>query len=332
MKTNEQAQPIANVKSRRQLAAGLLAVLIAAGTAIGAEPKDKAASRNSPAEFCVAGYLPDYRVEAIDPSAAEMLTDLVYFSIEPRANGELDATGLSDATLEKLRDMKARGKCRLLVTVGGWERSRSFAPMAADPQTRNRFIQNLNAFCQERRFDGVDFDWEHPADRAQQQAYSALLVEAHEAFQPQGRLVTVAMAAWQHLEPRALQAIDRIHLMAYDHDDRRHSTFEQSQADVERVIKQGADPAKICLGLPFYGRGPDDRSLAKSYAELLAEHKPPREADEAAGYYFNGPITIQRKTRYALEHGLAGMMIWELGQDAAGANSLLRVIHAAKTK
>ena len=42
--------------------------------------------------------------------------------------------------------------------------------------------------------------------------------------------------------------------------------------------------------------------------------------------YFNGPETIAKKTRYAIEAGLGGVMIWELGQDAEGEASLLQAI------
>lgn len=281
-------------------------------------------------EFCVAGYLPDYRVDEIDPAAAESLTDLIYFSIQPSAEGEVQAAKLSAATLEKLQSLKRRGKLRLLVALGGWDRSQGFAPMASNAQTRRNFVANLTAFCRERHFDGVDFDWEHPANRAEEEAYAALLVETSEAMHREHKIVTIAMAAWQHLEPKAFAAVNRIHLMAYDHDGRRHSTFERAQADVERLIEQGVEPAKICLGLPFYGRGMDDRSQVKTYAELAAKGDLAADVDEAAGIYFNGPATVQKKTRYARDLGLAGVMIWELGQDAPGASSLLRAIKAVK--
>lgn len=31
--------------------------------------------------------------------------------------------------------------------------------------------------------------------------------------------------------------------------------------------------------------------------------------------YFNGPTTLRRKTAFAASEGLAGVMVWELGQD-----------------
>ena len=37
--------------------------------------------------------------------------------------------------------------------------------------------------------------------------------------------------------------------------------------------------------------------------------------DEVDGFYFNGPTTIRNKVKLAQSSGLAGVMIWETGQD-----------------
>jgi hypothetical protein len=44
--------------------------------------------------------------------------------------------------------------------------------------------------------------------------------------------------------------------------------------------------------------------------------------------YYNGPNTIRKKTKLAMEK-TSGVMIWELTQDAPGNNSLLKVINQA---
>jgi GH18 family chitinase len=86
---------------------------------------------------------------------------------------------------------------------------------------------------------------------------------------------------------------------------------------------------KLVLGVPFYGRHVKRRDQAMSYREIVGKHKPAAGTDVIDGVYFNGPATIRRKAEYAVEAGLGGVMAWELGQDAAGERSLLRVIRDA---
>jgi GH18 family chitinase len=233
---------------------------------------------------------------------------------------------MAPPVLEKLQLIKARHKTRILVSVGGWERSQGFAPLAQSATARQRFTANLTRFCVDHRFDGADIDWEHPANANENQGYGALLVELRRAFQPRGLLLTMALADWQDPGPIAYQAVDRIHVMAYDHDEPHHSTLDHAKADLNAFVARGVPRTKLSLGLPFYGRNIKDHSVEATYAELVNKYKPPRDADLAGGFYFNGINTVQQKTRYALDQGFGGVMIWELGQDATGSASLLRAV------
>ena len=90
-------------------------------------------------------------------------------------------------------------------------------------------------------------------------------------------------------------------------------------------------PAEMqLLGLPFYGRQITNRNNALAYAEIKGRFRPKRGQDEAGGYYFNGPATIAKKVKLAKERGLSGVMIWEIGQDAKGKDSLLKEVALAK--
>lgn len=279
-----------------------------------------------PRAFSVITYLPDYRVAGLDPSACDSLTDVIYFSLEPTPAGGLDRARLTPAALAQLRALKQRSGIRLLVALGGWGRSQAFGPLAADPAARGRLVAALAQLCREDGLDGIDFDWEHPANAAEEEGYAALLAETKAAFQPHGWLVTVAMAAWQRLPAAGYAAVDRVHLMSYDHDG-RHATVAAAQADIAQLVSRGVPCGKLCLGLPFYGRGITDRNRTLTYAEIVRQYHPPPESDEAGGLFFNGIRTIQQKTRCAQEEHLGGVMIWELGQDMTDDTSLLRAIH-----
>src|SRR5438132_1377969 len=58
--------------------------------------------------FRVVGYLPDYRAAEFDPATARPLTDLILFSAELTAAGQLDLTRLKDVPRAKLRAFKTR--------------------------------------------------------------------------------------------------------------------------------------------------------------------------------------------------------------------------------
>lgn len=83
---------------------------------------------------------------------------------------------------------------------------------------------------------------------------------------------------------------------------------------------------RLVVGLPFYGRRMERLSEAMSYRDILERFDPPPDADEAGGFFFNGQETIRKKTRFAKERGLRGVMFWQLGQDAPGPRSLLGAI------
>jgi GH18 family chitinase len=322
--------------TKRNLVIGALAAVLAgavlvARPAVVHRPAAESLHQREAPLIPVIAYLPDYRLAAIDPSVCSSLTDLIFFSIEPKPTGALDLAHLRPEAVTQLREWKQRYHLRLLVSLGGWTRSKGFGPMATDDKARGRFVQELTRLCRDNPFDGADFDWEHPANAAEEDAYAMLLTETKQAFQPHGLLLTVTLAAWQKLRKDGYEAVDRVHLMAYDHDG-RHSTFEDSRADVDRLASQGVPRNKICLGVPFYGRNVTKPDQTMTYAEIINRYHPAPEVDEVDGMYFNGIQTIQQKTRYVRESHLGGLMIWELGQDTTDDTSLLRAIHQVVSK
>ena len=81
--------------------------------------------------------------------------------------------------------------------------------------------------------------------------------------------------------------------------------------------------------MPFYGRQITNRNNALTYAEIKQRFRPGNHQDEAGGFYFNGPDTITKKVKLAKELELGGVMIWEVGQDATGKDSLLKKVLSA---
>jgi chitinase len=281
--------------------------------------------RPAPSAFRVAGYLPEYRAADFNPLAARGLTDLIVFSAQPTAAGDLDLSRLKRTPWTELRTFKTRERVRLILCVGGWGRSAHFAAVAGSPEARKQFAQAATRVCLDERLDGIDLDWEHPRNAAEEAGYGSLLAELRQAFAPHGLVLSVTVAGWQKLPREAISAVNWVQVMAYDHAG-RHSTFDAARGDVKAMLDAGVPAEKLVLGLPFYGRHLTDRRRVLTYREIVARHRPGPDVDELDGVHYNGPVTIRRKTEFARDAGLGGVMVWELGQDAPGDASLLNVI------
>lgn len=122
--------------------------------------------------FRVVAYLPDYRAAEFDPVAARGLTDLILFSAEPTATGQLDLSRLKEIPWARLRTFMTLERVRLILSIGGWERSMHFSSVAGSGQKRREFIKAVVTVCLEERLDGVDLDWEHPKNDAEQAGYA----------------------------------------------------------------------------------------------------------------------------------------------------------------
>lgn len=277
------------------------------------------------APFRVIAYVPDYSIDRVPPSAYTRVTDIVLFSAVLNSDGSFPHDTVAALPLARIEEIKRAHGVRTHLCFGGWGRSEGFAEMTSDASKRGAFITALTRFCLDHEFDGVDYDWEFPANPDEHAAYGMLLVETAAAFRPHGLEVSIALGSDQALAPAAFEAVDRIHLMTYDMG-LRHSTYDATVASVERLVRSGVSREKICLGVPFYGRRLDNRDVAMAFAEILDTHAPTPDQDEAGGFYFNNAATIRRKVRYALDERLAGVMVWEASMDVENEASLFHAI------
>jgi chitinase len=289
---------------------------------------------------------------------------------------------------------------RILISLGGWNGSKYFSAAAAMPLSRERFARSvIDAFFRPYPglFDGVDIDWEfpvsggraenlvHPEDRPN---FTLLIAELRRqldefsASEHRELELTIAVSAVPdkivNLEAAALaRLVDRLHLMAYDY--RAGSAFAgfnaplfacagdpdpdlNVDASVNALIRAGVPPAKVALGVAFYGRAVADvpqengglfqKGAAASeewggsdgidYRDIVARR--PEElgfrrywSDEAQVPWlydaerriwisYDDPLSIARKTMYAAGRGLAGIMIWDLFADDGSLLAALRVL------
>ena len=273
-----------------------------------------AAKSDQNAKFKIVAYLPQYRVMSLNSYIVANVTDLIFFSVSPTSDGGIDSGFLTPAMEAKLAQIKAAYHIRLWLSVGGGDRSSAFPPMATDPVRRAHFVSSLTQFLILHGFDGADFDWEFPNNPAEAAALTALVVDTKRALAPLKLKVSMAAAPGSWFDPKMLAAVDQLNLMTY-YDETHRSGLENCQQAVDYLIKNGADPKKICLGIPFYAEDTVNGNDGPIYSDLAAQYHPDPKADEVGGYAFNGIKTVQDKTQYALDRNLGGVMIFELGQD-----------------
>ena len=66
-----------------------------------------------------------------------------------------------------------------------------------------------------------------------------------------------------------------------------------------------------------------------SYKGLLEDGASPYD-DYHKGSFYNGMLTIEAKTKLAMERGCAGVMVWEISHDTKDETSLFKTIQRVK--
>ena len=246
-------------------------------------------------------------------------------------------------------------------------------------------------------FDGIDLDWEWPGSEGHpdnevrpedRENFTALVREFREQLDELGEETGrhfelssfMPAGAWRLDSGYELDEVmtdfDFITVQGYDY----HGTWEtvtnhqsnlapdpndpgdviSAETNLQAYVERGVDPAKIVLGVPFYGQGwtgvepgPNGDGLFRSaegpapgtYADGTEDWKVlkdlsgfdvHRDDDLGTAWLYDGEtfwtyddeVAMTQKTDWALDNGLGGVMIWSIdGDDADG--SLITAIDAA---
>ena len=277
----------------------------------------------APPPFRIIAYATDGVIETLIPY--DRLTHINYSFLTPNADGTFNPI-VNGWKLKKIVETGDAKNVQVLISVGGWGWDAQFEELAADPETRAVFVQNLTAFVEEYQLDGVDMDWEYPDPGPSSQHFLALITELRAAMPD--KLLTTAVVAYGDeyglgVPAETFDLFDFINIMTYAGSD--HGTMEQFRKGLEYWSGRGLPKEKIVLGVPFYSE-PGGISFAK-----LTKNDPAAAQVDGFEYIgavqnYNGIPTIQIKTEIAMKEA-GGIMFWALDHDAQGELSLVKAIY-----
>jgi chitinase len=274
-----------------------------------------------PPGFKVVAYMPSW-AGAVNQVQYAKITHINYAFVIPTASGGLGAID-NIPKLQSLVSTAHANGVKVSISIGGWNdgNDNGFESLAANSGSRTNFVNNIINMVNQYNLDGADIDWEYPDDGASSNNYSTLMQLLSTALHNQGKLLTAAVISGDgsSIQANVFGYVDFLNLMAYDGEGSNHSPYSLATSSLNYWIGRGLPKAKAVLGVPFYGREP-----YTSYADILAGGGSPN-ADTWNGIGYNGIPTIKNKATLALNQG-GGIMVWELSQDATGANSLLSAI------
>jgi chitinase len=266
------------------------------------------------------------------------ITHLIVTFANPTETEPL-ALSSSDADVAVLVSAAHAAGAKVLVAIGGATHGPQVLPQLA-PDKVDAFVQTIVAFVDARDFDGVDIDIEGVAFPAA--GYEALAKGLSAALEPRGKLLTAAVAPSFDplITPAAFASMDFVSVMAYDGcavygpEPCQHSSYEHAVEMLDHFVEGRKLPAdRVVLGVPFYGYcwGAGCGAQGLTYAEIVARFPEAADGDFVdrpdAKAYYNGPATIERKTKLGRQYG--GVMAWHLAGDAPPPHSLLDVIASA---
>jgi chitinase len=337
------------------------------------------------------------RNELIVPSeiAVAKLTHINYAFADVKDGRIVEGFARDAENFKLLADLRRQHPhLRILISVGGWTWSNNFSDAALTTESRRRFTASAIEFVRRHDIDGVDIDWEYPGLRGNgnvnrpedKENFTAMMTDLRQALDAEGRgrnrryLLTFAAGAFPDFIAKTdmdkVQAVvDFVNLMTYDFRTSdpiagHHANLYPHPADakkrsvdsaVREFIAAGVPPAKVVVGVPFYGRAwtdikgegtglyqpgsrPTER-IETNYGKMSATSIDRGgfarmwDSQAQAPYLWNqdtrtfisydDPESLRLKSAYIRDKGLGGVMFWEYYNDKTGVllDTLFTALH-----
>jgi chitinase len=262
------------MKRNYRITAGLLAFVLTA-LLIAFAAQTTTAQSSTPPKRVVGDYGYWSKYDAPAYGAAQIpfnkLTHINHAGVGFNPDGSLSVpAGFLEPALNQ--GMHAAGG-KVLLLLGG-----DFTAIETDPAMLPVLVSNLWAFENENGYDGFDIDWEFPETAADHDAFISLLKALRQAFPSPMYTISVDVAPWGgqgYGFTESVQYVDYLNIMMYDcagpwtDDGQLNSPIIWDRSDPEpyECIPGGSAqqtmeiylnqyhvaPAKLNLGMPFYG-------------------------------------------------------------------------------
>lgn len=299
--------------------------------------------------FYVVGYFPSYRDPAAVPDQKFRMCNVINYAF-----GNITLSGslsiASPGTFSSVISKAKANAAKIFLSISG--NAADFKNMASGASGRNSFVREIMQALRTYQLDGVDIDWEYPrTDDGTDLTYTAFMKELSDSCHTNARYyLSTAITSGKYagavrdaIRNELLTGgyVDFFNIMAYDDFSttlayKHHSDLALAQTSINYWVTTRGMPAnKAVLGIPAYGRpsGITQAGTVLSYSAILAQGGSPL-SDSArvsvTGFsnymiYYNGTVTAKRKAMLAKTQA-SGVMLWEKGQDAHDASSVLKAI------
>ena len=313
----------------------LLAILLASCSSTAtptntptSQPAVTPTSTPAASSFIILAYATDGIVADIIPY--HQLTHINYSFLTPKEDGTFNPLNNS-WKLKQIVATAHQHNVRVSISVGGWGWDKQFEELAANPESRATFVENLTALINEYQLDGSDIDWEYPDAGRSSQNFLALITELRAAM-PDKLLTTAVVSHGDDngagVPNESFELFDFVNVMTYDGHD--HGSMQQFEQGLSYWSARGLPKEKIVMGMPFYSHVKESSAEGITFAKLVQNDPAAAQVDEFDYYgmtqIYNGIPTIQAKTKIAMQQA-SGVMFWALDHDTQGEFSLVNTIY-----
>lgn len=282
------------------------------------------------AEFCAAlcSYLPVGSAPDLSEEYLPLIKQLDYLILNTgvywNEEENLEISPELDSCCNRLK-----GVTDLWCTVnpqGELIRSDTAGASIDTPEERAVLVQNIVSFATEYKLSGIDIDWEFPLPE-EWEDFSALLSELKQGLGE----ISLSVALYPNrsaLSEQAVEAIDRVHIMAYDQFDQNgfHSTMQTAADALNSFVALGFSPSDLSLGIPAYGRPTDASAQWIFYRDIDPQTCDPQNPNLCGNVFFNSPQLAEQKAEYVKKNGFGGVMVYHLLCDRTDELSLIEEV------